>query len=46
MEDYESFKESEFEKIKSQFLDKGLEELVSVWEQLKGLVPFELENPP
>jgi len=46
VEDYESFKESEFEKIKSKFLSNGLEELVSVWEQLKGLVPFELENPP
>jgi hypothetical protein len=46
VEDYESFKEGEFEKIKSEFIDKGLEELVFVWEQLKGLVPFELENPP
>jgi|GEM_PF-629820 len=46
VEDYESFKESEFEKIKSEFLSSGLEELASVWEQLKGLVPFELGNPP
>jgi len=46
VEDYESFKEGGFEKIKSEFLKNGLEELVFVWEQLKGLVPFELENPP
>ncbi|MFZ8861589.1 MAG: helicase, partial [Thermocrinis sp.] len=46
VEDYESFKESEFEKIKSEFLSNGLEELAFVWEQLKGLVPFELGNPP
>jgi len=46
VEDYESFKEGGFEKIKSEFIDKGLEELAFVWEQLKGLVPFELENPP
>jgi hypothetical protein len=46
VEDYESFKEGGFEKIKSEFIDKELEELVFVWEQLKGLVPFELENPP
>jgi hypothetical protein len=46
VEDYESFKESEFEEIKSEFFSNGLEELASVWEQLKGLVPFELENPP
>ena len=44
VEDYESFKE--FEKIKSKFLSNGLEELAFVWEQLKGLVPFELKNPP
>ena len=46
VEDYESFKKSEFEKIKSEFLKNGLEELAFVWEQLKRLVPFELENPP
>jgi hypothetical protein len=46
VEDYESFKESGFEEIKSEFLDNGLEELAFVWEQLKGLVPFELGNPP
>ena len=46
VEDYESFKESGFEEIKSEFLSNGLEELASVWEQLKGLVPFELGNPP
>jgi len=46
VEDYESFKESGFEEIKSEFLSNGLKELASVWEQLKGLVPFELENPP
>jgi len=46
VEDYESFKEGGFESIRFKFLDKELEELVFVWEQLKGLVPFELENPP
>jgi len=46
VEDYESFKDGGFEKIKSEFLSNGLEELASVWEQLKGLVPFELGNPP
>jgi hypothetical protein len=46
VKDYESFKEGGFEEIKSEFLNNGLEELVFVWEQLKGLVPFELENPP
>ena len=45
MEDYESFKESGFEEIKSEFLSNGLEELAFAWEQLKGLVPFELGNP-
>jgi hypothetical protein len=42
VEDYESFKESGFEKIKSEFLSNGLAELAFVWEQLKGFVPFEL----
>jgi len=46
VEDYESFKESGFEEIKSKFLSNELEELAFVWEQLKGLVPFELGNPP
>lgn len=46
VEDYESFKEGGFESIRFKFLDKELEELVFVWEQLKGLVSFELENPP
>jgi Helicase conserved C-terminal domain. len=46
VEDYESFKEGGFEKIKSKFLDNGLEELAFVWEKLKEHVPFELENPP
>jgi hypothetical protein len=46
VEDYESFKEGGFERIRFKFLDKELEELAFVWEQLKGLVPFELENPP
>jgi hypothetical protein len=45
VEDYESFKESGFEEIKSEFLSNGLEELAFVWEQLKGFVPFELGNP-
>jgi len=46
VEDYESFKEGGFERIRFKFLDKELEELAFVWEELKGLVPFELENPP
>jgi len=46
VEDYEIFKEGGFEKIKSEFLKNGLEELVPVWEKLKEHVPFELENPP
>jgi Helicase conserved C-terminal domain. len=46
VEDYESFKEGGFEKIKSEFLKNGLEELAFAWEQLKGLVPFELGSPP
>jgi len=46
VEDYESFTEDGFERIKSKFLENGLEELASVWEQLKEHVPFELENPP
>jgi hypothetical protein len=46
VEDYESFKYGGFEEIKSEFLSNGLEELAFVWEQLKGLVPFELGNPP
>jgi Helicase conserved C-terminal domain. len=46
VKDYESFKEGGFEKIKSKFLDNGLEELAFVWEKLKEHVPFELENPP
>jgi len=45
VEDYESFKEGGFEKIKSNFLKNGLEELVPVWEKLKEYVPFELGNP-
>jgi len=46
VEDYESFTEDGFERIKSKFLENGLEELAYVWEQLKEHVPFELENPP
>jgi hypothetical protein len=46
VEDYESFTEDGFERIKSKFLENGLEELASVWEQLKEHVSFELENPP
>jgi hypothetical protein len=46
VEDYESFTEDGFERIKSKFLENWLEELASVWEQLKEHVPFELENPP
>jgi hypothetical protein len=46
VEDYESFKEGGFEKIKSKFLKNGLEELAFAWEKLKEYVPFELENPP
>jgi hypothetical protein len=46
VEDYESFKEGGFEKIKFKFLKNGLEEIVPVWEKLKEHVPFELGNPP
>jgi uncharacterized protein YpiB (UPF0302 family) len=46
VEDYERFTEDGFERIKSKFLENGLEELAYVWEQLKEHVPFELENPP
>jgi hypothetical protein len=46
VKEYESFKEGGFESIRFKFLDKELEELAFVWEQLKGLVPFELGNPP
>jgi hypothetical protein len=46
VEDYESFTEDWFERIKSKFLENGLEELAYVWAQLKEHVPFELENPP
>ena len=46
VEDYDSFTEDGFERIKSKFLQNGLEELAYVWEQLKEHVPFELENPP
>ena len=46
VEDYERFTKDGFERIKSKFLENGLEELAYVWEQLKEHVPFELENPP
>ena len=46
VEDYESFKEGGFEKIKYKFLKNGLEEIVPVWEKLKEHVPFELGYPP
>jgi hypothetical protein len=46
VEDYDSFTEDGFERIKSKFLENGLEELAYVWEQLKEHVPFELENSP
>jgi len=46
VEDYESFKEGGFEKIKSKFLDNRLEEIAFAWEKLKEYVPFKLENPP
>jgi len=46
VEDYESFKEGGFEEIKSEFFKNGLEELAFAWEQLKGLVPFELGSSP
>jgi hypothetical protein len=46
VEDYESFKDGGFEEIKSKLLSNGLEELAFVWEQIKGLMPFELGNPP
>jgi hypothetical protein len=46
VEEDESFKDGGFEEIKSEFLKNGLEELAFAWEQLKELVPFELENPP
>ncbi len=45
-EDYESFKEGGFERIKGRLLDKNLEGFFSAWVKLKDHVPFDLEKPP